>query len=54
MDNEIFETSWLYGICNSKTIKIFQNQHTDFPSISFYIGFCKNEKGCWTSDQGLF
>ena len=30
MENDILETSWLYYICNSKTIKIYQNQHADF------------------------
>ena len=29
MENEIFEASYLYQICNSKAIEIYRNQHAD-------------------------
>ena len=30
MENDFFEISWFYWICNSKNIKLSQNQRADF------------------------
>ena len=27
---EILKIDWLYWVCNTKTIKLYQNQHEDF------------------------
>ena len=35
LENEIFEGGSLYYICNSKSIKIYPNQHADLHRIFF-------------------
>ena len=37
LENQMFETSWIYVIGNSKTIKICQNKDRDF--LIFLINF---------------
>ena len=47
-----YETSWLHWICNSKTIKNYQNISKyayRLPLIRFYRGFFKNRRGTGTS-----
>ena len=41
MENEIFETSWSYWRCTSKTIKICQNQLASFLRFLFTEDFLK-------------
>ena len=49
LENKISETSWFYWICNSRTIKICQNQHAGFHRFIFYSGFFENNKGTGAS-----
>ena len=45
LENEMFETSYLYYICNSKTIKICPNQHANLLKFLFTTDSLKIKKG---------
>ena len=45
LENEIFEVSCLYWICNSKAFEICSNQHADLLRIVFIEDSLKIKKG---------
>ena len=45
LENEVFESSYLYWICNSKAIEICPNQHADLLRIDFTEDSLKIKKG---------
>ena len=45
MENEIFEASYLYQVCNSKAMEICPNQHADLLRFPFTEDYLKIQKG---------